>query len=146
MMFARVVGCQEMKYRTAETGISAQLLAGCTKEGYSDKQIRVLQKPQHHLSGTGPMPSKSHTCPEIRASLVSFDTVPRHEKGLLHMVRDDLSRMENATEQQQALAQCNVYRAQRSETQIKIEFLDMNKPVGSRILFRMVYELASPLI
>lgn len=92
------------------------------------------------------MPSEPHDCREIRASLDSFDMVPRHEKGLLHMVRDDLSRMENVTEQQRALEQCNVYRAWRSKTRIRIEFFDMNKPEGSRILFRMVYELASPLI
>ncbi|MCI5167238.1 MAG: hypothetical protein D3903_14375 [Candidatus Electrothrix sp. GM3_4] len=146
MMLARVVGCQKMEYRVAETRRSVKLLAGYEEERYLDKRIGVLQKPQNHLSGTSHMPSKSHTCPEIRASLVSFDMVPRHEKGLLHMVRDDLSRMEDVTEQEHALAECNVYRAWRSETRIKIEFLDMNKPVGSRILFRMVYELASPLI
>ena len=89
------------------------------------------------------MPSEPHACREIRASLLSFDMVPRHEKGLLHMVRDDLSRMEDATQQQHALAQCNVYRAWRSKTRIKIEFFDMNKPEESRILFRMVYELAA---
>ncbi|MCW5204579.1 hypothetical protein VU02_01420 [Desulfobulbus sp. N2] len=143
---ARVVGCQEMKYRIAEASRSVKLLAGCGKEVYLGKGIGVLQKPQNHLSGTSHMSPKSHTCPEIRASLVSFDMVPRHEKGLLHMVRDDLSRMEDVTEQERALARCNVYRAWRSETRIKIEFLDMNKPLGSRILFRMVYELASPLV
>ena len=91
------------------------------------------------------MPSEAHTCREIRASLVSFDMVPRHEKGLLHMVRDDLARMKDVTQQQRALTQCNVYRACRSKTQIKIEFFDMNKPKDSRILFRMVYEVAAPL-
>ncbi|MCI5164488.1 MAG: hypothetical protein D3917_21235 [Candidatus Electrothrix sp. AX5] len=145
-MLARVVGCQKMTYRIAETGRSVNLLAGSEKEVYLGKGIGALQKSQNHLSGTSPMTSKSHTCPEIRASLVSLDMVPRHEKGLLHMIRDDLSRMENVTEQEHALEQCNVYRAWRSETRIKIEFLDMNKPLGSRILFRMVYELASPLI
>jgi len=33
-MLARVVGCQEMKYRIAETGRSVNLLAGCEKEVY----------------------------------------------------------------------------------------------------------------
>ncbi len=141
-MLARVVGCQEMKYRIAETGRSVKLLVGCEKEVCLGQGIGVLQEPKDHLSGTSPLPSKSHACLEIRASLVSFDVVPRHEKGLLHMVRDDLSRMEDATEQEHALAQCNVYRAWRSKTQIRIEFFDMNKPEGSRILFRMVYELA----
>jgi hypothetical protein len=145
-MLARVVGCQEMKYRIAEIGRSVKPLTGCEEKVHLGKGIRPLQKPQNHLPGTNPMPSKSHTCPEIRASLVSFDMVPRHEKGLLHMVRDDLSRMEDVAEQERALTQCNVYRAWRSETHIKIEFLDMNKPLGSRLLFRMIYELASPLI
>lgn len=92
------------------------------------------------------MSSEANMYPEIRASIVSFDMVPRHEKGLLHMVRQDLSRMKNVAQLKRALAQCNVYRAWRSETQIKIEFLDMNKPEGSRTCFRMIYELASPLI
>ena len=91
------------------------------------------------------MLSKPNTLQEVRASLVSFDMVSRYEKGLLHMVRDDLSRMKNVTQQQRALAQCNVYRAQRTEKQIKIEFLDMNQPKESRVCFRMIYELVSPL-
>ncbi|WPD22578.1 MAG: hypothetical protein SD837_20620 [Candidatus Electrothrix scaldis] len=143
-MLARVIACQEMKY-TVEHGKPAQPLAGCAREVYSDEHIDILKKPENHVSGTGTEPSESQTCLEIRTSLASFDMVPRHKKGLLHMVRDDLSRMENVAEQQHMLAQCNVYCARRSETQIKIEFLDMNKPEGSRICFRMVYEFASPL-
>ena len=118
-MLARVIACQEMTY-TAEIGKSAQPLAGCAKEVYSDEHIDILKKPQNHVSGTGTEPSESQTCLEIRASLASFERVARHKKGLLHMVWDDLSWMENVAEQQHALAQCNVYCARRSETQIKM--------------------------
>ena len=103
-MLARVIACQEMKY-TVEPGRPAQPACRVCERGVPDEHIDILKKPQNHVSGTGTEPSESQTCLEIRASLASFDRVPRHKKGLLHMVRDDLSRMENVAEQQHALAQ-----------------------------------------
>lgn len=126
-----------------------KLLARSEKDGYVGVQAVAfssteIRKSLHHLfTPLSYMLSQTNTLQEVRASLVSFDMVSRYEKGLLRMVRDDLSRMKNVTQQQRALAQCNVYRAQRTEKQIKIEFFDMNQPKESRVCFRMIYELAS---
>ena len=90
------------------------------------------------------MPPKPHTFPEIRAIMVSFDMMPRHDSGLIQMVRYDLSRMKGVAKQKRALASCNAYRVWRSEKQIRIDLLDTSRPEQSRTRFRMIYELTAP--
>lgn len=87
------------------------------------------------------MPSKPHTFPEIRATLVSFDLVPRSDEGVVQMVRRDLARMKGVTKQKRAVSGCNAYRVWRSEKVIRIEFIDLSKTEERGIRFRMTYEL-----
>jgi hypothetical protein len=82
--------------------------------------------------------------PELRAMLVTFDLMPRHDEGVARMAQYDLSRMKSVAKQKRALAGCNAYRVWRSEKMIRIEFLDTSKPEESRIRFRMIYELTPP--
>lgn len=90
------------------------------------------------------MPLKSHNIPEIRAILVAFDFIPRHDAGVMQMARADIARMKNVTKQKNALAKCNAYRVSRSDALVKIEFLDMNQLEECRVRLRMIYQLAPP--
>ena len=76
--------------------------------------------------------------------MVTFDLMPRHDAGLVQMVRYDLSRMKGVTKQKRALAACNGYHVWRSENQIRIDFVDTNRPEESFTRFRMIYQLAPP--
>jgi hypothetical protein len=78
--------------------------------------------------------------------MVSFDMMPGHDDGLVQMVRYDLSRMKGVAKQKRALTGCNAYCVWRSEKQIRIDFLDTNRPEQSRTRFRMIYELTPPFI
>lgn len=90
------------------------------------------------------MPSKPHIFPEIKAIMISFEMVPRHDEGVAQMVRYDLARMKGVTKQKRALAQCNAFRVWRSEKQIRVEFFDMSRPEETCTRFRMIYELSPP--
>lgn len=90
------------------------------------------------------MPSNSHTFPEIRAIMVSFDMLPHQDAGLMRMARYDISRMKGVAKQRKAISQCNAYRVGRSERQIRIDFLDTEQPEAKQIRMRFIYELAAP--
>lgn len=87
------------------------------------------------------MPQQSHTFPEIRAIMVSFDFMPRHDEGAMRMARYDLSRMKSNVKQRKAISMSNAYRVWRSDKQIKIDFLDLEQPEEKQIRMRFVYEL-----
>ena len=90
------------------------------------------------------MPSKPHTFPEIKAMMVSFDSLPQHDQAAMQMARYDLSRMKGVAKQRKAISVSNAYRVQRSERQIKIEFLDTNQPEEKQVKMRFIYELIPP--
>ena len=90
------------------------------------------------------MSSKLHTFPEIRVIMISFDLMPRNDPGVLQMARSDIARMKKMTKAKNALSQCNAARVSRSNTQIKIEFIDASRPEESRVRMSMIYELAPP--
>lgn len=90
------------------------------------------------------MASKSHTFPEVKAIMVSFDMLPRQDEGLVRMARYDLSRMKGVAKQKKAISMSNAYRVWRSERQVRIEFLDTGKPEEKQIKMRFIYELMPP--